>query len=380
MIKTAVRPVHFPGVKKFVIKNMVLWIALFAAAVTCFFVPVDAAYADYFDLRTLGCLFCTLLVVCAFRDIHIFEYIAGVIVRHIGNIRYAVLALVMITYFASMILANDMALITFLPLGYFVLKSCNQQKHMAFTFVMQNVAANLGGMLTPFGNPQNLYLYSFFNIPTGEFFKIMAPPFAAAFLMIIGTCLCVKKEELRMSVPMPAAPGLWRAVCYLVLFIVSICTVLRLFPYYWGVLVVLIAVLALDSRAVLKVDYSLLLTFCAFFVFAGNMARIPAVQAILSQAVAVSPLLVGVLCCQCISNVPSSVLLSKFTGDYANLLVAVNIGGLGTPIASLASLITLNQYRSLGDGRVGKYVALFSAVNFSYLIVLTLLQSLLAVL
>lgn len=380
MLKVHTRHFVLPDLKKFLLKNMVLWIAILAAAITCIFVPFDAEYAGYFDWRTLACLFCTLLVVCAFRDIHIFEYIACAIVKHIGNIRYAVLALVMITYFGSMILANDMALITFLPLGYFVLKSCNQQKHMAFTFVMQNVAANLGGMLTPFGNPQNLYLYSFFNIPTQEFFAIMAIPFATAFLLIIVTCLLVKKESLSMSVPVPSTPNKWRTVVYLILFAASICIVFRLFPYYWGLLAILIAVLILDYQAVLKVDYALLLTFCAFFIFAGNMARIPAVERFLSDTVSKSPLVVGVLSCQFISNVPSSVLLSRFTTDYANLLVAVNIGGLGTPIASLASLITLNQYRNLGDGHVGKYVALFSVINFSYLLILMGVQCLITIL
>ena len=368
------RPIILMRVKKFVLKNMVLWFALVAAAVTCFFVPFDKEYIGYFDFGTLGCLFCTLLVVCAFRNIKIFEFLAGSIVKHIGNIRYAILALVMITYAASMVLANDMALVTFLPLGYFVLKSCNQQKYMAFTFVMQNVAANLGGMLTPFGNPQNLYLYSYYNIPTGEFFEIMAVPFAVAFVLIVATCFFVKKEKLTIAVPAPERPSLWRTAVYGVLFVVSVCTVFRLFPYYWGVLAVFVSVLILDPKAVLKVDYLLLLTFCAFFVFSGNMARIPVIQSLLSAVVGKSPLLVGTLSCQIISNVPSSVLLSHFTSDYRNLLVAVNIGGLGTPIASLASLITLNSYRNFGDGKVGKYVGLFSLVNFSYLIVLLAVQ------
>ncbi len=349
---------------------MVLLIALLAAAITCIFVPFDAEYATYFDWRTLGCLFGTLLVVSAYKNINAFEYLAVLIVRKAGNTRIAILALVFITYFASMILANDMALITFLPLGYYVLKDSNQTKHMAFTFVMQNVAANLGGMLTPFGNPQNLYLYSYYNIPDANFFAIMALPFAVAFVLILATCLFVKKQTLELTVPVPERPCLWRAIVYSLLFIVSILTVFRLFPWYYGVGAVFIAICALDYKAVLKVDYALLLTFCAFFVFAGNMARIPLIQNALSAAMAFSPLLVGVGCCQIISNVPSSVLLSRFTTDYKNLLVAVNIGGLGTPVASLASLITLNNYRKLSNQSTGKYLGLFSAINFGYLAIL----------
>ena len=168
--------------------SVVLLVALAAAGITCIFVPVDREYLGYFDLQTLACLFCTLAVVAAFKNIRFFEWLADVIVRRFKNMRNIVLALVFVTYFGSMIMANDMALITFLPLGYFVLESCGNRKLTAFTFIMQNIAANLGGMLTPFGNPQNLYLYSFYSIGAGEFFRIMALPFAVAFVLILGVC------------------------------------------------------------------------------------------------------------------------------------------------------------------------------------------------
>ena len=165
-------------------------VAMIAAAVTCFFVPFDKQYLDYFDFRTLACLFCTLAVVCAFKNIRFFRWLADVIVRRFKTVRGAVIALVFVTYFGSMIMANDMALITFLPLGFLVLESCAQRKYLAFVFVMQNVAANLGGMLTPFGNPQNLYLYSFYSYSAGEFFRVMAVPFAVAFILILASvCL-----------------------------------------------------------------------------------------------------------------------------------------------------------------------------------------------
>ncbi|MBR6824945.1 MAG: citrate transporter, partial [Oscillospiraceae bacterium] len=150
-------------------KNATMSIALIAALVTCFFVPPDAAYLDYFDLKTLTCLFCVLAVVCALKNIRFFYMLAHKIIRCFKTTRLAILALVYITFIGSMLIANDMALLTFLPLGYFVLSCTGTQKHMAFTFIMQNIAANLGGMLTPFGNPQNLYLYTKFEIPTKEF-------------------------------------------------------------------------------------------------------------------------------------------------------------------------------------------------------------------
>ncbi len=350
--------------------SAVLLVALAAAAVTCFFVPPDAEYLEYFDLQTLTCLFCTLAVVAAFKDIKFFEWLADAIVRRFKNMRNIVLALVFVTYFGSMIMANDMALITFLPLGWFVLQSCGKFRLTAFTFIMQNIAANLGGMLTPFGNPQNLYLYSYFHIPTGEFFAVMALPFAVAFVLILGVCLFVKPQPAELSAAPRVRPPLWRILAYAALFVLSLLIVFRVFPYYWGLLAVAAALLVLDFRAVLRVDYGLLLTFCAFFVFSGNLARIPAVADFLASLVALDPLAFGVLSCQVISNVPSAVLLSKFTQNYPALLVAVNIGGLGTPIASLASLITLNTFRRVQPGQTKKYIVKFLLLNFSFLAVL----------
>ena len=350
--------------------SVVLIVALVAAGITCFFVPFDGEYLGYFDLDTLACLFCTLAVVAAFKNIKFFEWLADIIVRRFKNMRNVVLALVFVTYFGSMVMANDMALVTFLPLGFFVLESCGNKKLTAFVFIMQNIAANLGGMLTPFGNPQNLYLYSYYSIPTGEFFKIMALPFAAAFVLILGVCLFVKPESAQVQSRPKNRPSAWRSAAYAALFVLSILIVFRVFSYYWGLLAVVVALLILDFRALLRVDYSLLLTFCAFFVFSGNLARIPAVEEFLGGLVALDPLAFGTLSCQVISNVPSAVLLSKFTSDYASLLVAVNIGGLGTPIASLASLITLNTFRRVCPGEMRKYVLKFLAFNFSFLAVL----------
>ena len=263
-------------VAEFLKSNAVLLIAIAAALVTSIFVPFDAQYADYFDWRTLTCLFCTLAVVAAFKNIKFFVWLADCIVRRFKSLRTVIASLIFVTYFGSMIMANDMALVTFLPLGYFVLDSCGDRKHLAFTFIMQNIAANLGGMLTPFGNPQNLYMYSYFNIGAGEFFRIMALPFAAAFVLIAATCFFVKKEKVVVTTARKKTPPVWRMVVYGILFVFSVLIVFRIFPYYWGLLAVFVAVLALDYRALFKVDYGLLLTFCAFFVFSGNMARIDA--------------------------------------------------------------------------------------------------------
>lgn len=357
----------------FVKKNAVLCIAIVAALITCIIVPPDKEYLGYFDLKTLTCLFCVLAVVCAFRNIRFFSILAAKIVRLFKNTRACILALVYVTFLGSMLIANDMALLTFLPLGYFVLSSTGKQKYMAFTFIMQNVAANLGGMLTPFGNPQNLYLYTKFNIPTGEFVATMLPPFCISIALITLCCLFVKKEPLEIAEEETNLPKA-RTVAYSVLFVLSIVIVFRVIPFWIGLIVVPLALLFLDRKALKDVDYGLLFTFVAFFIFAGNMARIPTVQRLFSTLMSKSPLLVSALSCQFISNVPSAILLSQFTSDWRALLVGVNIGGVGTLISSLASLITFREYTKREPGKAGKYILLFSAFNFGFLILLTALE------
>ena len=358
----------------FISKNAVMLIALLAATVTAFFVPPDKTYLSYFDFKTLTCLFCVLAVVCALKNIRFFYLLARKIVICFKNVRLCVLALVCITFLGSMLIANDMALLTFLPLGYFVLSTTGKEKYMAFTFIMQNIAANLGGMLTPFGNPQNLYLYSRFSIPNGEFLKIMLLPFIVSIALIFLCCLFIKPEPLAVpDEPLTLPKG--KTALYLALFTFAILIVFRGIPYGIGLLVIPPVLFFVDRKALKDVDYGLLFTFVFFFVFAGNMSRIPAVSALLSGLLAKNTLLVSVLSCQVISNVPSAILLSRFTGNYPALLVGVNIGGVGTLIASLASLITFREYLSHDPDGIGRYFGLFSAFNFGFLLVLTVLMN-----
>ena len=359
---------------EFTKKNVVMIIAFSAAVITMFFVPVDGQYADYFDYKTLTCLFCTLSIVCALKNIHFFYMLAHKIVRLFKTARMSVLALTYITFIGSMLIANDMALLTFLPLGYLVLSTTGKEKYMAFTFIMQNIAANLGGMLTPFGNPQNLYLYTKFNIPTGEFMSIMSVPFFISILLITLCCLVFVKpepleiEEEKIECDLP------RAVIYLVLFALSIIIVFRIIPYWIGLIVIPAVLLIMDRKALKSVDYPLLFTFVFFFIFSGNMARIEGVRNLFSALLEKNTLLFSVISCQCISNVPSAILLSQFTGNYRELLLGVNIGGVGTLISSLASLITFREYDRYNPGKSGYYIGLFSAFNFAFLIVLTVLM------
>ncbi|MBO5786220.1 MAG: citrate transporter [Clostridia bacterium] len=358
-------------IKNYIKKNMVMFVALFAALVTVFFIPPDSEYLSYFDLKTLSCLFCVLAVVCALKNIRFFYTLAEKIVKMFRNIRLCVLALVYITFVGSMLIANDMALLTFLPLGYFVLTTTGTEKYMAFTFIMQNIAANLGGMLTPFGNPQNLYLYTKFNIPNGEFIGIMILPFLLSVFIITVCCMIfVKSEPLEIKDSENVLPK-GKTILYLLLFSLSIAIVFRGIPYWVGLIVIPSVLLFTDKKALKAVDYPLLLTFVFFFVFSGNMARIDAVRNVFSALLEKSTLLFSVFSCQIISNVPSAILLSQFTENYSELLVGVNIGGVGTLISSLASLITFCEYTKYNPGKSASYVKTFSLFNFSFLLLLT---------
>ncbi len=353
----------------FIKHNVVMCIALVAAVITCIFVPPDAQYIEYFDFKTLSCLFCVLAVVCAFKNINFFYILAKSIVRAFKSTRYAVMTLVYITFIGSMLIANDMALLTFLPLGYFVLTSTGNRRYMAFTFIMQNISANLGGMLTPFGNPQNLYLYTKFEIPNGEFMSIMMLPFVISIVLITLCCFFVENKPLEIEEDIIRLP-LWRTVIYSLLFVLSIAIVFRTIPYYIGLFLIPAVLIFMDRHALRMVDYPLLFTFVFFFVFSGNLARLEPVEKLFSYLMDKSTLIFGTLSCQFISNVPSAILLSQFTQNYPDLLIGVNIGGVGTLISSLASLITFREYTLHNPDKALSYIGKFSAYNFAFLAIL----------
>ncbi len=352
-------------------QNAVLVIAFFAALLTSCFVLPDMEYFHYFDYKTLACLFCVLAVVCALKNINFFYLLARRVVRLFKTTRMCVLALVYITFIGSMFIANDMALLTFLPLGFFVLSKTGKEAYMAFTFIMQNIAANLGGMLTPFGNPQNLYLYSVYQIPNLAFLKIMATPFLLSVLLITLCCFVFVKNE-PLSLPEETITfDSKKAVLYLLLFAISILIVFREIPYWIGLVIIPAVLFFADRKALKMVDYPLLFTFVFFFIFSGNMARIEPVCHFFSMLLEKSTLLFSILSCQIISNVPSAILLSQFTANYPDLLVGVNIGGVGTLISSLASLITFREYARHNPEKTGYYLKQFSIFNFGFLIILT---------
>ena len=379
---------------RFVRTHAVLVVSAAAALATVPFVPPDAVYLGYFDLKTLACLFSILALVGALRNVGAFEAVARRAVARFSTCRSAVAALVAATLVVSMVATNDMALIMLLPLSAATLLKAGWERALPFAFIMQNLAANFGGMILPFGNPQNLYLFERFAIPPADFLATMALPFAVSVLLIAVCCaVFVKPLPARIpSVPVEAdnasTPAVSaqsshrraRAALYAALLALVIASVFRLVPYPVALVAVIAALALLDRLALRATDFGLLLTFACFFVFAGNMARIPAVEAVLSQAMQQSALLVSAGASQIISNVPAAVLLSHFATDYHALLVGVNIGGAGTLVASLASLITLNHFRIVRASFPGRpelarhtsrtFLAQFTLYNGVFLVIL----------
>lgn len=356
------------NIKKIILNNVVTIIAFVLALVTTFFVPIDKEYLHYIDYKTISCLFLISCIISAFKDINFFYAVARHIIIRFNTLRKSYVALITITFIGSMIIANDMALLTFLPLGYLVLKETNNEDKEAFVFIMQNVAANLGGMLTPFGNPQNLYIYTKYNIDNIEFMKIMCVPFIVAIILLYLSALFIGSEKLVLSHQDIKTSPIKEKV-YILLFILAIFVVFRHVPLIVGLIVISIIVLLLDRNAFKLVDYSLLLTFVFFFIFSSNLARIEAINSFFSKLLSRNVYFTTLFCCQFMSNVPTSILLSKFTDAFIPLLYGVNIGGLGTLIASLASLITFRNYVALNPKKVWSYLALFTFINLIFIVV-----------
>ncbi len=361
-------------IQSFIRREPVLLIAALAALVSCFFVPPDAAYLGYMDLRTLALLYCLMTVVAGLRQAGLFAHLAHMLCRKAGSLRAMALLLVLLCFFSSMFITNDVALLTFVPFAVVVLGMAGRGKELIHIVVLQTVAANLGSMLTPVGNPQNLFLYSYYDLSLGDFIRMTLPVWLLSLLLIAGACLL--SDRSRMEVFLGEEPGVDRRglLLYLALFVLCLAVVLRLltWPVMLGILIAVL--LVFDRKLLLKADFMLLLTFVAFFVFAGNLARIDAVSILLRRLLAGREYLVSVLASQVISNVPAALLLSGFTGESRALLLGVNIGGLGTPIASLASLISMKLYSHSEHAHTGRYLLEFFAVNLLLLLILSLTQ------
>ena len=356
--------------KEFIKREIVLFVAIIFTIITCFFVPVDKTYLEYFDYNTLICLFCMLAVVAGLKSTNIFELISRKIISLFHTRRTVIYALVFGTFFFDMIVANDMSLITFLPLTYIVLHSTNNDKYLAFTFIMQTIAANMGGMITPYGNPQNLYLYSYYGIPTSEFFGILFFQSITVAVLLYICCAFISNEPLELKNKSKIDVNIKDLYIYSMLFLLVILSIFRVLPYIFTFAIVIITIFVVDKKRFKEVDYSLITTFTVFFVFSGNMARIISIKQFISQIVIKNTLFAGIVSCQFISNVPTAIFLSKFTSNYRDLLISVNIGSLGILISSLASLITLKEFLKHQPNKFVKYLGMFTVFNTMFLIAL----------
>lgn len=346
--------------------------------ISMFFVPPSAGYVDYIDFRVLALLFCLMAVVAGLQRHGLFEWMARRMLGGKKKRRTLFLVLILMPFFISMLVTNDVALITFVPFAVLILELTGQQEYLIFVVVMQTVAANLGSMATPVGNPQNLYLYSRFGLSAGDFFGAVWPYAALALPLLCAGVLFCPQEEIAVSLP-DGEEGLdqKRVVLYLVLFGLCLLSVFHVLHYGILFVVVCLALLWADRSLYGTMDYGLLLTFVCFFIFAGNIGAVGSVKAFLAKLLEGQPLITAALASQVISNVPAAVLLSNFTDDWRALLLGTDIGGLGTPIASLASLISFRLYMKTGQASARRYLGWFSVVNFGGLALLLAFAALL---
>lgn len=362
----------FCKLRGFFAREPVLCIAGAAALATAFAVPPNwADYIGYLDLRVLALLFCLMAVVGGLQRAGVFSLLAQRTITRAHSVRGLCAVLVLLCFFSSMLVTNDVALLTFVPFAALVLCGAGLRRHLLFVVVLQTVAANLGSMLTPVGNPQNLYLFSYYQMGLGSFLSAVLPIAALSLALLLGLLLFIPRAPLSISQPKaPALSSPRPVICYALLFALCLLTVLHLVPYPAVLAIVLAYTMLFDRPVLCHIDYGLLATFIFFFIFVGNLGQIEPVRQWLSGALAGRELLGAVLCSQVISNVPAAVLLSGFTSQGRALLLGANIGGLGTLVASLASLISFRLYARVEGAQTGRYLAAFTAVNLGILLVL----------
>lgn len=363
---------------RFVKREAVLCIAVLLAVISMFFVPPNAGYADYIDWDTLALLFSLMAVMKGFQRAGLFDYLANKLLKRANTSKKLMAVLVFLPFFLSMVVTNDVALITFVPFALIVLKSAGLHRLILPTVVLQTLAANLGSMLTPIGNPQNLYLYNASGMSFGELVLTMLPYVALSGIGLLVAVLLFKSSpvnEVEVQSQLKGAFALsWPAVFF-------VCALLGLFDVIPTIAVaaaVLLFLLVADRKTLAKIDYSMLGTFVALFIFIGNMGNIQAFRTFLSSVIEGNEVIVAVLASQVISNVPAALLLSGFSAEWPALVVGCNIGGLGTLIASMASLISYKSIARECPGRRGAYIVQFTIFNIIFLAALYVLSLMLS--
>lgn len=357
-------------IKSFIKREVTLCASFAAALISCLFVVPDREYFGYIDLRTLALLYCLMVVVAGMRQAGVFSVMAHVMCERAGSLRRICTLMVALCFFSSMLITNDVALLTFVPFAVVVLGMAHQTRELILVVVLQTVAANLGSILTPVGNPQNLYIYSYYDMGIGEFFSATLPVWGCALVLIGAACLLFPRQKMELFLGERPDLDTRALTVYALLFAVCMLVVFRVFAWQWMLLAIIAVLLVYERRMLLRADFMLLLTFVCFFVFAGNLTRIDAVRAFFERILTGHELIAGTVLSQVISNVPAALLLSGFTDNGRALLLGVDIGGLGTPIASLASLISLKLYSHSEHANAGKFLGVFLLVNVLFLALL----------
>ena len=368
----------FKGFLKWCKTEIVLSVAVLLAIASAFVIHPDKEYMNYIDFRTLAILFCLMAVMAGLQKIGLFRYVAQKLLGKVSHIRGLTFILVMLCFFSSMLITNDVALITFVPFTFIVLNMImgeESEKFIVPVVVMQTIAANLGSMLTPIGNPQNLYLYGKTTMNFASFMLLMMPYTVIAFVLLAAWCLLFRyKGEKKIALKIEQDTGMSQhkkqLIIYSILFVLCISTVAHIMPYLITLGIVLFVVFLLDRQVLKEVDYALLLTFIGFFVFIGNMGRIPAFNTFIQNIIDGNEVLASVVASQFMSNVPAALLLSGFTNEYEQLIVGTNLGGLGTLIASMASLISFKYIGKEYGHLKGRYLLYFTVANIMFLILL----------
>ncbi len=358
-------------------REAVLSIAFLCAVASMFAVPPDIAYAGYIDLRVLCLLFCLMAVVTGLQQCGLFSVLAQYLLSGRKQLRLLFLLLVLLPFFTSMLVTNDVSLLTFVPFSILVLSRIGCTDALIRIVVLQTLAANLGSMATPVGNPQNLFLCSYYDLPMGSFLLVVLPIALISLLALSAASLATKSRTIEILFPARehiTSPRLFGLLC--VLFVLCLLSVAHILPY--GILtgIVILALAFCAPGLFRQVDYALLATFVCFFVFSGNLGRIEWVRRTLEQLMDSSTYWTSLLTSQVISNVPAAVLLSGFTENWRSLLAGVNVGGLGTPIASLASLISMKLYLRTEHATPGRYLLVFTGANLAGLAILSVLTAL----
>ena len=360
-------------IKEFIAKETVLCVAAGCAILTMFVVPPDKEYLHYIDFRVLCLLLCLMAVVAGLKTIGLFHWLTYQLLHRIHSGRVLGVTLVMLPFFSSMFVTNDVALIIFVPFTLMLLDQLDCKRCIIPVLVFQTIAANLGSMATPVGNPQNLYLYAFFDLGIADFFAVTLPLTAVSLLGLTVSSIPLLPRTLpEQELQEQGITSLKQLLIYLVLFALCLLTVFRVVPYLVTTVITVVVLFLTDRKLLKEIDYMLLLTFVCFFTVSENLGRVDAIRNFLQQLLQWNTLLTAVGTSQIISNVPAAVVLSGFTNQWQHMLAGVNIGGLGTPIASLASLITIKFYMRWPDSSIMRFLGYFTVANVIALAVLLL--------